>query len=149
MKFFMFLFYLYQLSSIKFEDLTSKMLDNNYKEDNVEIVLKHYRLYVAAVTAGYRLLPSKDIVDLYRDYHCIIDKEIKFNFMSTSDEMIYKYNNYRYADIKFFNSLARKTSKFLKVFKLNITTSKGVKIKSSNDNFQLNYEEDVRICFNT
>lgn len=149
MKFFMFLFYLYQLSSIKFEDLTSKMLDNNYKEDNVEIVLKHYRLYVAAVTAGYRLLPSKDIVDLYRDYHCIIDKEIKFHFMSTSDEMIYKYNNYRYADIKFFNSLARKTSKFLKVFKLNITTSKGVKIKSSNDNFQLNYEEDVRICFNT
>lgn len=149
MKFFMFLFYLYQLSNAKFNSLVTKMLESGYKEEDIQIILKHYRLYVAAVTAGYRLLPSKDIVDLYRDNHVIIDKEIKIQFMSTSDEMLYKYNNYRYADIKFFNSLARKTSKFLKIFKLNISTSKGVAIKITSDDFQLNYEEDVRICFNT
>jgi hypothetical protein len=142
-------FYMFQLEKKDFSELRSALLqaDNakKYTEKYVDELLNHLKVYTASRRAGYKLIPSHDLVAVYEDHYDLICKIIGSSFAEHFYEVADKYQRYRRLDVSCIHSMAQKTVKIFKKYDLKLYNSKRQQLNPHSKSRLLAYDEDLFI----
>tara|TARA_Y100001960_G_scaffold259125_1_gene278883 strand:- start:494 stop:937 length:444 start_codon:yes stop_codon:yes gene_type:complete len=141
---------IYFTLKIKDADLSeakNNLLDKGYDEKQIPVVLEHLKAYLAGVRAGYRLMPSKEIVDATSGISFDGSEVIEDFFYNEVQSISDCYVRYSTADITFYRNVVRKTGSYLRKFGLKIKTGKGTIIYGRNSSSGISYQEDIFVSF--
>lgn len=142
-------FYMSQLEKKDFSELRSALLQTEnaekYTKEYVEELLTHLKVYTASRRAGYKLIPSHDLVAIYENYYELVSKILGKSFSEHFDDVADKYHRYRILDIACIHEMAQKTVKVFKKYGLSLYNSKRQQLNPHSKSRLLAHNEDLYI----
>lgn len=134
-----------QLNKKDFTSLEETLLSEGYTVDYTDNLVSHLKVYLAGSEAGYKLMPSADLVSLYKEHSEEVEAIVGEKFTPELYDVSDKYSRYRVLDISVINKIACITASLLRKFDLKIYNSKKREINPFSRSNQLAYNEEIKI----
>lgn len=138
-----------QLEKKDFSELKGMLLGNSdtekYTEEYVDKLISHLKVYIASRRAGYKLIPSLDLVEVYKEHYELVCNIVGASYSEHFYDVTDKYQRYRFLDVSCIHDMACLTAKVFKRYNLKLYNSKDKALNYYSRSKQLGYDEDLRI----